>query len=237
MHISIIVPTLNEAARIEGCLARLKQHRVDEIIVVDGHSEDATLELAHDFCARYHATMRAISSARGRALQMNTGAHQARGDVLWFVHADLELPLDAVFWLRRILSDGSCIAGAFKTHTIVDPESARLRRSRTAPWLRLADIRSRYARLPYGDQALFVRRSAFERVGGFPPLPLMEDLEISRRLAKIGRIARADAEVRVSGRRFLQRPIRDTLLVNIFPLLYRCGVPPERLAAIYRHAR
>jgi hypothetical protein len=122
------------------------------------------------------------------------------------------------------------IAGAFHTWHVADD-------GRRAPWLHLADLRSRWSGLPYGDQALFVRREAFERAGGFPDQPLMEDLELSRRLRRLGRIAIVPASVRVSGRRFLAHPIRDTLLVNAFPLLYRLGVPPASLARLYRDIR
>ena len=121
------------------------------------------------------------------------------------------------------------MAGAFRTWHVAD--------GRNVPWLHLADLRSRYSRLPYGDQALFVRREAFWRAGGFPGQPLMEDLELSRRLRRIGRIAIAPASVRVSGRRFLDRPIREALLVNSFPLLYRLGVAPATLARLYRDVR
>jgi hypothetical protein len=101
----------------------------------------------------------------------------------------------------------------------------------------LADLRSRYANLPYGDQALFVRADVFWRLGGFPEQPLMEDLELSRRLSRTGLIRIVPATVRVSGRRFLARPIYYTLLVNVFPLLYRLGMPPRVLASLYGNPR
>jgi hypothetical protein len=107
----------------------------------------------------------------------------------------------------------------------------------SAPWLRLADLRSRYTTLPYGDQAIFLRRETFFEAGGFPDLPLMEDLELSLRLRRLGRIRIVPASVQVSGRRFLKHPLRDTLLVNAFPLLYRLGVSAEKLASLYRDVR
>ena len=124
------------------------------------------------------------------------------------------------------------VAGAFRTWTVADAG-----RSWAAPLLHLADLRSRYTRLPYGDQALFVRRDAFDRVGGFPDQPLMEDFELSRRLRRVGRIATAPAAVRVSGRRFLSRPIRSAVLMRLFPLLYRLGVPPRVLGRLYGDPR
>jgi hypothetical protein len=106
-----------------------------------------------------------------------------------------------------------------------------------APLLHLADVRSRYTRLPYGDQALFVRADAFRAAGGFPAQPLMEDLELARRLWRLGRIRTARACVRVSGRRFLARPLFYAALANVFPLLYRAGVRPETLARLWQHVR
>ena len=124
------------------------------------------------------------------------------------------------------------MAGAFRTRTVVDDGVWRW-----APLLRLADARSRYTGLPYGDQALFVRRSAFAAVGGYPDQPLMEDLELSSCLRAVGRIASVPACVRVSGRRFVSRPVFYTACVNAFPLLYRLGVPPSWLSRIYGDVR
>jgi hypothetical protein len=124
------------------------------------------------------------------------------------------------------------VGGAFLTHTV--PDGGRWELGRL---LRLADGRSRYTPHPYGDQALFVRAERFRTVGGYPDIPLMEDLELSRRLARRGRLARCRAEVKVSGRRFQTRPVYYTTLVNVFPLLYRLGVSPTRLARLYHHTR
>ena len=111
------------------------------------------------------------------------------------------------------------------------------RRSWLGPLLHLADLRSRYTRRPYGDQAVFIRAAIFRRVGGFPPQPLMEDLELSTRLWREGRIRTVDACVTVSGRRFLARPVFYFLTVNGFPLLYRLGVSPATLLRVYAHVR
>jgi rSAM/selenodomain-associated transferase 2 len=222
MKISIVIPVLDEERRIGERLAGLRGF--EEVIVVDGGSRDRTVAIA-----RGHPGVRVESAFRGRALQMNHGARLAGGDVLLFLHADVALPLHAAAHVERALADERVVAGAFRTWHVAD--------GRNVPWLHLADLRSRYSRLPYGDQALFVRREAFWRAGGFPGQPLMEDLELSRRLRRIGRIAIAPASVRVSGRRFLDRPIREALLVNSFPLLYRLGVAPATLARLYRDVR
>jgi rSAM/selenodomain-associated transferase 2 len=222
MKLSIIIPVLDEERRIDERLTELRD--CVDIIVVDGGSRDRTVERARAFPG-----VRVEKAPRGRASQMNHGARLASGDVLLFLHADVSLPPDAVTHIERALADARTVAGAFRTWHVAD--------GRSAPWLHLADLRSRYSGLPYGDQALFVRREAFWKAGGFPEQPLMEDLELSLRLRRLGPIAIVPASVRVSGRRFLAHPIRDTLLVNAFPLLYRLGVPPATLARLYRDVR
>jgi len=99
--------------------------------------------------------------------------------------------------------------------------------------LPLADLRSHYTRLPYGDQALFARRAAFERVGGFPPLPIFEDVELARRLWAVGKLVRLPERVEVSARRYLARPLRTSAVMNAFPMLYAAGVDVDRLARWY----
>jgi len=226
--ISVIVPVLDEEARLGRRLAELAATPgLGEVLVVDGGSADSTVAIAHTFSG-----VRLLSAARGRARQMNAGAAAAVGDVFLFLHADVSLPRDAAAWIVRTLADPRVVAGAFRTWTVPDGAPSRL-----GPLLRLADIRSRVARFPYGDQAIFVRRDAFARAGGFPDQPLMEDLELSRRLRRLGRIATVPAVVRVSGRRFVARPIRFTLIARTFPTLYRLGVPPRVLARFWGDVR
>ena len=226
--ISVIVPVLDEEARLGRRLAELAATPgLGEVLVVDGGSADSTVAIADTFSG-----VRLLSAARGRARQMNAGAAAAVGDVFLFLHADVSLPRDAAAWIVRTLADPRVVAGAFRTWTVPDGAPSRL-----GPLLRLADIRSRVTRFPYGDQAIFVRRDAFARVGGFPDQPLMEDLELSRRLRRLGRIATVPAVVRVSGRRFVARPIRFTLIARTFPTLYRLGVPPRLLARFWGDVR
>lgn len=227
-RVTVIVPVLNEESGLGTQLDALATvNGLHETIVVDGGSTDRTLDIAG---ARIGIT--AITARRGRAAQMNAGAEIATGDVLLFLHADVRLPADATRWIAEALADPNVVAGAFRTWTV--PERSR---PWLAPLLHLADARSRYTSLPYGDQALFVRATAFKRVGGFPDQPLMEDFELSRRLRKLGRIRTVPVSVRVSGRRFLARPAYYTFLVNVFPLLYRVGVPPRVLAGLYGDPR
>jgi rSAM/selenodomain-associated transferase 2 len=219
---------LDEERRIGQRLTELSaMEGIGEVLVVDGGSSDGTVERARAFPG-----VRVLSAPRGRASQMNAGAERARGSVLLFLHADVRLPPEAFHHVTRALEDPGVVAGAFKTWTVDD-----VGRSRLGPLLHLADLRSRYTRLPYGDQALFVRAEAFRAAGGFPAQPLMEDLELSRRLWKLGRIRTVDARVTVSGRRFLARPLFYFLAVNGFPLLYRLGVSPASLLRLYAHVR
>lgn len=227
--ISVVIPTLDEEARIEGCLRRLcGDPGFTEILVVDGGSSDRTVALAGAFQG-----VTVLRGPRGRGPQMNAGAAVATGDVILFLHADVELPDDAVNRMVQILADAGTVAGAFRTWTVDD----RGRSPWLAPWLHLADLRSRYSGLPYGDQALFVRAAVFRELGGYAPIPLMEDLDLSRRLRAIGGIRVAPVSVTVSGRRFVERPIYYFLVINFLPLLYRLGVPPHVLAKLYANVR
>ena len=229
--LSVIVPVLDEEQQIDGLLAALgATPGLGEIIVVDGGSRDRTTERVR--AATGSITL--VESARGRATQMNAGAAAARGEIFLFLHADCRLPTDAAAWIERVLLSPDVVAGAFRTWTLPDERAPRAWLGRL---LHLADLRSRYAALPYGDQALFVRAEVFRRIGGFPEQPLMEDLELSRRLARVGRIRTVPARVRVSGRRFQSHPLLATVLVNVFPALYRLGVPPRLLARLYKAAR
>jgi rSAM/selenodomain-associated transferase 2 len=228
MHVDVIIPVLDEESGIADQIDSVSSvDGIHEVFIVDGGSRDGTWNvIARD------SRVRALKAMRGRASQMNAGADAARGDVLLFLHADVRLPRDAVHWVRRALADPRVVGGAFRTWTVDDGATRTL-----GPLLHLADVRSRYARLPYGDQALFVRASVFRRLGGFPSQPLMEDLELAQRLRRVGRLRTVPASVRVSGRRFLARPIYYTFLVNVFPLLYRFGVPPSVLAGLYGNPR
>jgi rSAM/selenodomain-associated transferase 2 len=227
-RVSIVMPVLNEEVRIlkqlENILAVPGLH---EIIVVDGGSRDRTLDLV-----RATPGVTLLVAPKGRARQMNAGAQAARGDVLLFLHADVRLPLDAMTWIATSLSDPRVVAGAFRTWTVNEGQGRWL-----SPLLHLADFRSRYTRLPYGDQALFVRADAFRQLGGFPEQPLMEDLELSRRLWRLGLVQTVPATVHVSGRRFLSSPFYYTVLMNIFPALYRLGIPARVLASLYGDPR
>ncbi len=227
-RVSVVIPVLDEEARIGAQLRALARMRgLHEVIVIDGGSRDATVARV-----RAAGTARLLFAPRGRASQMNAGARAATGDVLLFLHADVRLPDDVLSRVEDALADPRVVAGAFRTWTVPDAG-----RSWLAPLLHLADLRSRYSGLPYGDQALFVRAEAFRRAGGFREQALMEDLELSRSLRRLGRIRTVRSRVTVSGRRFLARPFYYTLAVNLFPTLYALGVPPAALKRLYGDPR
>ncbi|MBI2390850.1 MAG: TIGR04283 family arsenosugar biosynthesis glycosyltransferase [Deltaproteobacteria bacterium] len=226
MRTSVIIPVLDEERVIEDRIAELDALAIDEIVVVDGGSGDGTVAAV----AR-HPHVRLVRAPRGRAAQMNAGAALATGEVLVFLHADVALPYDARVQIARALDDPRVIAGAFRTWTVAD------RPTRLGPLLHLADLRSRYSSLPYGDQALFVRAPVFRAIGGFPPIALMEDLALGRRLREAGGVRIVPARVRVSGRRFIERPLTYTLLMNLYPALFRLGVSPALLSRFYGAVR
>lgn len=230
MDLSVVIPVLNEELGIEDCLYDVVgRPGVGEIIVVDGGSTDGTLDILR---SRWD-TLTIVESERGRAVQQNAGARVARGDTLAFLHADVRLPGGACDAIDDALSRPGVVAGAFRTHHHSSRHPTRL----ASALLRLADVRSRYSSLPYGDQCLFMRAAAFQAAGGFPEEALMEDLILSRRLRQRGRIHIVDDEVRVSGRRFESAPVYQTLLVNVFPLLHGIGVPTRVLARLYGNPR
>lgn len=226
--ISVIIPTLNEASQIEACLDQFKvQPGTWECLVADGGSSDATVGLAESKGARV------IRCDQGRGSQMNAGAAAARGEILLFLHADARLPVNAGSLMTETLEDPRVVAGCFR----VQHTASRWKGSWRASLLRVADLRSWYTRLPYGDQGLFLRRTTFEGVGGFPSLPLMEDLALSRSLSARGWIATLKSPIQVSARRFESGFFRALVCMNTFPLLDRLGVSPARLQKWYGHAR
>lgn len=238
--LAVVVPVLDERALVaEQVRDLLALAGVDEVIVVDGGSRDGTTEvvtrLASERTPDQRPPLRLLCAPRGRGPQMASGAAATTCDIVLFVHCDVRLPADATHVARAVLGGAGVVAGAFRTHTV---PSAAHPNGRWLRWLlRLADLRSRWSRLPYGDQAPFVWRAELERAGGVPPLPLFEDLALSRRLRARGRITTARAWVEVSARRFQTAPLRYTALVNVLPILYRAGVPPTVLQRFYENVR
>jgi len=221
----MVIPTLNEAPRIEALVGWAVEQGM-ECIVSDGGSTDETVALAEG------AGAKVLQGARGRGAQLAAGAEVAQGEVLWFVHADTLPPADALERMERALDGRTTCYGAFVITT-----QGEGRRPWLAPWLGWADRRSRRTRWPYGDQAVFATRRAYTLAGGFRPQPLMEDIDLSQRLHRVAPYVRIDAPVRVSGRRFEARPVYYALLMAVFPWLYRFGVSPQWLARWYHPER
>lgn len=218
VRLSIIVAALNEAPGIRAALEALAplRRRGHEVILVDGGSGDGTAEAAAGLCDRV------IASPRGRAVQMNAGAAQAGGEAFIFLHADTRLPPQADALVSGALAD--YLWGRFDVE--IEGRHRLLRLVACA-----MNLRSRITGIATGDQALFVRREAFE---GFPEIPLMEDIAFSRRMKRRGAPACLRTPVRTSGRRWESRGVvRTIVLMWRLRLLYFVGAAPERLARLY----
>jgi rSAM/selenodomain-associated transferase 2 len=224
MRISIIIPTLNEAANIAASVERAGALQPAEIIVVDGGSDDGTCEAAS-------AANRVIVAPRGRASQQNAGAAASCGDTLLFQHADCWLEPGSLEQIAAKLADERCVGGCFQQ--TIDAEGWRYR------WLERGNaLRVRLWGLAYGDQGIFVRREVFNRLGGFPSLALMEDLFFMKWLRREGRVALLDGPLHVSARRWeKQGIIRQTARNWWLTALARVGVSPNRLERFYPEVR
>ena len=224
MNLSIIIPALNEAPILGEALHRLED-KTAEIIVVDGGSQDATVEIA-----RRH-TPHVFVSAKGRGCQQDIGAHQARGNVLLFLHADTRLPPGFLSLVSQALADSKVVFGAFSL--AIHPSSPALKLVAS-----VANLRSRFFKLPYGDQAVFVRREAYFQVGGFRDWPVMEDVDLVRRLRRAGGFRLARGEVQTSARRWEQGKVVMTTLRNWLRMIrFFLGVSPNVLARSYPDTR
>ena len=217
------MPILNEALQIEACLSALQPLRAQdcELIVADGGSRDQGVALAEPLADRV------LVGTKGRAMQMNAGAQQASGDILWFLHADSLPPPDAAQRIRSALESPERGWGRFD-----------VRLSGRRPLLRVVEgamnFRSRLTGIATGDQGVFVRRSLFERVGGFPSIALMEDIALSRLLKRHSRPVCLRQRLQTSSRRWERDGIlRTILLMWRLRLAYFLGADPARLARIY----
>jgi rSAM/selenodomain-associated transferase 2 len=220
--VSIIIPTLNEERALPAALTHAAAVADSEIIVADGGSEDRTVAIAHDFgCA-------VVDSPPGRAFQMNAGASHAAGELLVFLHADCLLPAAAGEELRRIVADESVEYGAFR-HRIASSRAA----------FRLIEacdnLRARWLKLPYGDQAIFVRRRVFKACGGFPGRAILEEVELMRRLRRAGRRFRLlQGPIATGARRWERSGIVRTTLINWTVVVGDwIGVSDQRLREFY----
>jgi rSAM/selenodomain-associated transferase 2 len=226
-RLSIVVPAVDEAANLARLLPDLLARERDaEVLVADGGSRDESRAVV----ARVPA-VRWVSAPRGRARQMNAGARAARGDVLLFLHADTLLPDGAGAAIRAALADPGVVGGRFDVRLDSDRYLLAL-----VGWL--MNHRSRLTGISTGDQAIFVRRAVFEGLGGYPDIPLMEDVELTRRLKRCGRLAALGLRVMTSARKWeTEGPLRTIVLMWILRLLYATGVSPVRLHRWYYRRR
>lgn len=229
IQFSIILPVLGEQAGINQIIDRLYgQAGIErsEIIVVDGDPDGTTLK------ALKHRDVIPLISSRGRARQMNCGAERARGKTLLFLHADTQLPAQALLSIKRALRDPACVGGAFSLK--IDSNKLFLRYIGAR-----ASLRSRATRIPYGDQSIFLRRDYFEKIGGYREMPIMEDVDLMRRIKQDRhciRILRDKALT--SARRWETEGMFYTTFRNqVLALLYYLGVKPEKLVRLYRSQR
>lgn len=235
MTITVIIPTLNEASTIATTLRYTAQLGFDEIVVVDGGSSDQTRAIVNSLGSGTQDSLvsivRLLTVAPGRAPQLNAGAKAARGDVLLFLHADTRLPDCAKQHIESALADPVIGGGRFDVQ--FDSPSVWGRMIGT-----LMNVRSGLTRISTGDQAMFVRRHVFERLGGFADIPIMEDVEFSSRLKRAGPTIALHDRVVTSFRRWEQQgPVRTILLMWTLRFLYWIGVSPHRLERFYAAVR
>lgn len=217
MRLTVVIPTLNEAARLPTLLAGLPNL---DIVVADGGSTDATCAIALQHGAKV------IQTPRGRGLQLRAGAQAAAGDVLWFVHADTRVPPGAATAIAAALAQPTVGAGNFSLRFEGDSRGAR--------WLTWLYPRLRRLGLCYGDSGIFVRRVVYEQAGGFAPHPLFEDLDLVRRLRRLTRFVHLPLELVTSARRFESGFGRQFAQWCVLQLLFWLRVPPALLARWYR---
>ncbi len=222
--ISVIIPVLNEAKILDQSLSQLSpQLQGHELIIVDGGSTDETPLIAK----RYGQV---ISAERGRARQSNAGAAATRGDILLFLHADVRLDIGAIKGVETAISVGY-VGGAFKQRIEGDHPLYRLIE-------RAANFRAKRLGIFYGDGGIFVGRTYFDQIGGFPDIPIMEEVRFSRKLRQHGEVTLVEPGIHISARRWQKNGILRTTLTNwLITLLYLLRVPPNHLAKLYRHIR
>jgi rSAM/selenodomain-associated transferase 2 len=225
LRISAIIPTWQEAARVSDCV-RNAFGVADEVVVVDAASPDGSARLAEAAGARV-----LVVGQKGRGPQLHAGALTATGDVLLFLHADAELRQGAREAVTQALCDPSVVGGNFYLRFWPDGRFARF-----FTWAN--HLRRRWMRIYYGDSAIFIRRAAYEAIGGFRALPILEDYELVRRLERYGKTSYVrNVEVLASARRFEARPWRTLFLWVLIQALFMVGVNPKHLAHLYADPR
>ena len=227
LQVSVIIPVVNEAGAIDRCLAQFRGQRNVEVIVVDGGSCDGTRERV-----RATGTVRLVTSPRSsRSVQMNRGARSSTGDVLLFLHADTYLPAGGIRMILESLEKPDVVGGRFRMGLSEDTWIFRA-------IALLSTMRSRYLRVTYGDQGIYVRRCVFDRVAGFPDVALFEDSEFCAAVSKLGRFVLLDGSVLTSTRRWRRWGVVTSVIwMWTIRILYLCSVSDKWLSRLYRDVR
>ncbi|KAJ8902084.1 hypothetical protein NDN08_006492 [Rhodosorus marinus] len=227
--VSVIIPTLNEEGSIASTIRALREGVVEkdtrlDIVVADGGSVDGTKRLVKT------AKARLIQAGRGRGTQLNNAVPSAEGSFLIFLHADTRLPFGFDKVVRSTLQDETVSLGAFRLKIDSNVRGIRLIEA-------VANLRSRFFGMPYGDQGFFMRRTTFNQLGGFPDIPLMEDFQMARNAKRLGRVITANESAVTSGRRWEEFGVfRTTVLNQIIVAGFYLGVPAQTLNKWYRGA-
>ena len=222
--ISIIIPVLNEAKILEQTLSQLQSELGShELIIVDGGSTDGSVPIAEKYG-------KVVTSGRGRAKQLNAGAAAASGDILTFLHADVWLESGALAAVETALSSGY-VGGGFCQK--IDGKNRLYRAIEIA-----GNLRGKYLKVFYGDSGIFLTRTGFEKIGGFPEIPILEEIEFSKKLCKLGKTTLVVPHIHISARRWETKGVVRTTLKNwLITFLYFLKFPPAQLAKLYRHIR
>jgi rSAM/selenodomain-associated transferase 2 len=229
--ISVVIPTYNEASVIEQTLNNLSRARGNfEVLVVDGESTDGTRERVEASISGFPRPLRLVVAPRNRALQLNRGAEVARGDSLLFLHADVAVPPDAIEAIQQAFAEQTLCGGNFDVVFAGD--------SRWSGFFTWANRARRRFGIYYGDSGIFVRRQVFERLGGFKPIPVMDDYEFVRRMERSGKTRCLPRAINVSDRRWRRQGVFLTLLSWILvQSLFSMGIPARALARFYAPVR
>ncbi|HEX6923077.1 MAG TPA: TIGR04283 family arsenosugar biosynthesis glycosyltransferase [Bacillales bacterium] len=220
--ISIIIPTLNEGPKIQKLLTTVEKMNNVEVIIVDGGSVEPIESIMTENC-------RVLHSERGRSRQMNKGAEAAKGDILWFLHADSKVPENAADLIREAMESRTVVGGGFSLKFDYDAFLFKIIEKGS-------NFRAKYGKIFFGDQSFFVRQKTFKELEGFPDVTLMEDWILSRKARKKGGLVLLPERIITSARRFRKYgPLRTFLFMLTLQLLFLLGVPPDKLGRFYSH--